>query len=240
MKTIQDSRESNFTTTSVLEECELDNVDCPICKNRGYIPYVKDGALYSKECECMNKRRSIRRIQKSNMTDMLMRYTFDEYQTPDADRHQIKHMAKRFAEDDSGWFYICGQSGSGKSHICTAICARLIDRGNDVYYMRWRDESRQLKAMITENLDENLDKLKTVPVLYIDDFFKGGCSDADLRLAFEIINSRYNDSKLRTIFSSEMMLKKVMALDEALGSRIYERAKGYIISAPSENWRTKQ
>lgn len=173
------------------------------------------------------------------MSDMLERYTFDAYQTPDADRHRIKSLAQRFTENDKGWFYICGQSGSGKTHICTAICNRLIDKGSNVYYMRWRDESRQIKAMITENVDDFLDRLKKVSVLYIDDFFKGGVSDADLRLAFEIINARYNDSRLRTIFSSELMLRDIMQKDEALGSRIYERAEGFIVKAPQENWRMK-
>ena len=136
--------------------------------------------------------------------------------------------------------YFQGRPGSGKTHICTAICSDLMRKGKNVYYMAWRDESRTLKSLMnSDEIDEPMRKLKRISVLYIDDFMKGGMSDADVRLAFEILNARYNDSKLRTIISSEYSIEKILELDEALGSRIYERSKGYIMAAPSENWRMR-
>lgn len=235
-----DSTALNTTTSNTLAECDLDNVDCPVCGNTGSVIYQKDGTAYSRECDCMARRRSIRRIKHSGIADMMARYTFDAYEVPDAARLEIKHRAKRFAEDDTGWFYLAGQSGSGKTHICTAICSRLIERGKDVYYMKWRDESRLIKAVInTDEAEGKLDRLKRIPVLYIDDFFKGGCGEADIRLAFEIINARYNDSALRTVMSSEMSIKQLLETDEALGGRIYERSKGYMLNAPGENWRLR-
>ena len=85
-------------------------------------------------------------------------------------------------------------------------------------------------------------KLKTIPVLYIDDFLKckGEPSTGDLNLAFELINGRYNNEKLRTIISTERSIENVLDFDEALGSRIYEKSKGYCLSAPHENWRMRQ
>ena len=82
-----------------------------------------------------------------------------------------------------------------------------------------------------------LDEYKRVEVLYIDDFLKGGDTDADIRLAYEILNSRYNDRGLRTILSSEMTPEKLLRRDEALGGRIYERARGYVLQAPQGNRR---
>ena len=79
--------------------------------------------------------------------------------------------------------------------------------------------------------------LKKTEVLYIDDFLKGGDTDADIRLAYEILNSRYNDRGLRTILSSEMTPEKLLRRDEALGGRIYERARGYVLQAPQGNRR---
>lgn len=228
------------TTNETLEDFGLGGVDCPKCGNMGYIPYTKDGEIYSRECECMNTRRSMRRIKNSGMIDLLSRYTFAEYETPDDTRAKIKAAAQKYAEADDGWFYIAGQSGSGKTHICTAICSRLMERGKEVYYMKWRDESRQLKAIVnTEDIDPKLEKLKSVPVLYIDDFLKGGANEADIRLAFEILNARYNESKARTVLSSEIGIKELLRVDEAVGSRVYERSRGYRLSAPSENWRLR-
>lgn len=228
-------------TSETLDDYGLGGVDCPICENRGYVVTKRDGFDFStRECECMAKRRSLRCIRNSGMEDMLKRYTFQSYETPDAARVRVKLAAEKFAEADTGWFYIAGQSGSGKTHICTAICEALIERGKEVYYMRWRDESRQLKAMInSEDIEKPLDKLKRVAVLYIDDFFKGGSNDADVRLAFEILNARYNDSKLRTVISSELGIEDLLDIDEAICGRIKERARGYCLLSPCENWRLK-
>lgn len=188
----------------------------------------------------MAKRRSLRKIRQHGMSDMLTRYTFETYQTPDKIRERILNAAKKFCGSDVGWFYLAGQSGSGKTHICTAICASMIEQGKETNYMSWRDESRQLKAMVNlPEMDAPMERLKKTTVLYIDDFFKGGMSDADLRLAIEIINARYNDLRLRTVISSEMSLEQILAKDESLGGKIYERSKGYVLQAPSENWRLK-
>lgn len=228
------------TSAGNLNECGLGGVDCPICHNRGVLMRYEDGILVTRECECMAKRRSMRRIQKSNMEDMLSRYTFDAYETPDEELKQIKNAAMAFADSNDGWFYIAGRSGSGKTHICTAICSRLIDRGKEVYYMRWRDESRQLKGLLnTPDIEAPMEKLKKVQILYIDDFFNGGANDADVRMAFEILNARYNDTKLRTVISSGYTIEKLLSINEDIGGRIWERSAGYRLSAPRENWRLR-
>lgn len=238
-KAQKDAQENGLPTIETLEDYGLGMVDCPICNNTGSLSYIKEGILYGKECECMNKRRSLRRIRKSGLSDMFDRYTFAAYQTDDPQCALIKMAAERFCNADKGWFYISGKTGSGKTHICTAICSRLIER-KEVYYMQWRDETRSIKAVInTDEADEPLEKLKRVPVLYIDDFFKGGVSDADVRLAFEIINSRYNNSKLRTIISTELAIARIIRIDEALGGRIKERSRGYLLESPDTNWRLK-
>ena len=170
---------------------------------------------------------------------MINRYTFDGYIADTAHRRKVKAAAKAFCDTDSGWFYISGKSGSGKTHICTAICSRLMEQGKAVRYMLWRDASAELKGLLTdaEEYQDRIRKLKTVPVLYIDDFLKGGHSEADMRLAFEILNSRYNDSRLRTVISSELSLFEILNLDEAVGGRIFERSKGFVLEAPAENVR---
>lgn len=225
---------------SLLAEAGLDVLECPVCENRGYVPFKnEDGAWIARECKCMPERRAIRRLKRSGLYDAVKRYTFGAYETPDSKRENIKRLAEQFAAADTGWFFIAGQSGSGKSHICTAICAELMKR-NNLQYILWRDTTAKLKAAVTdaEEYEAGISPLKKVPVLYIDDFLKGKVTDADLNLAFEILNARYNDSRKRTIISTERSIYEIMALDEALGGRIYERSKGFCIEAPNENWRT--
>lgn len=227
-------------TTETLADFDLDGVDCERCHNTGtLLRHDPDGTTYASECPCMAQRRSLRRIKKSGLGDMLQRYTLAAYETPDEDRVKIKAKAQTFIKHPSAWLYIFGRSGSGKTHICTAICSEIM-KNSEVYYMSWRDESTVLKSIVNEpEYEEKIRKLKQVPVLYMDDFLKGGCTQADLKLSFEIINARYCESKLRTIISSEMDIKEILNQDEALGGRIYERSRGFIIKAPSENWRLR-
>lgn len=231
---------TSISTFASLDDYGLGGVNCEICGNKGYTAKLNaDGSIDSRECKCMAQRRSIRKIRESGMMDMIARYTFNSYQTPDEQRAKIKSGVEAFAEDKSGWLYIYGRSGSGKTHICTAACVRFISKGTEVYYMSWRDESTALKGLVTDSdiYTKKMNKLKSVPVLYIDDFLKGGFTEADLKLAFEVLNARYNDTKLRTIISSEMSIKKLISIDEALGGRIYERSRGRIINTPDSNWR---
>ena len=226
-----------------LQECDLDNVDCPVCHNTGCIvTKAADGTLKASECACMARRVSIRRINQSGLRDSLLRYTMANYVADTPERKKVLHAAEDFCKADSGWFFISGKSGSGKTHICTAICGRLMDANKNVRYMLWRDDTVLLKALTTdgEEYQSRIKPFKSVPVLYIDDFLKGGHTEADLRLAFEILNSRYNDSSLRTIISSEMSLFDILGIDEATGGRIYERAKGFVIEAPKVNFRLEK
>ena len=224
----------------VLESYDLGGVDCPYCGNSGTVTRIgEDGALYSRSCRCMKKRIALRRIRRSGMSDLIRRYRFENWQADTPEQKKILQLAHRFAAEDSGWFYIFGQSGAGKSHICTAICGTLIERNRDVYYMPWRDESTLLKSLVTDAAAylTKIKPLKQAEVLYIDDFLKGGDTDADIRLAYEILNYRYNDKALRTIVSSEMPLETLLRRDEALGGRIYERARGFVLQAPTTNRR---
>jgi len=228
--------------TNLLGEHDLDNVDCEKCNNTGSIVWKEDGVLRYRECECMAKRRFIRRIRNSGMEKMLERYTFESYEEVDKYRSLIKQRAIEYTNDKSGWFYIHGQSGSGKTHICTAVCKAFIEKGVDVYYMNWRDESVILKADINDSelYNSKMNRLKSIDVLYIDDFLKAGSSAADIKLAFEILNSRYN-SQLRTIISSEVTLEGLFNIDEAIAGRIYEMAARprYLIKAKDENFRIR-
>lgn len=238
MRISAESGASSTTTNNNLSSYGLDNVDCDICQNRGYILFDDaERGLTARECACMASRRSLRRIKNSNMEDALSRYSFDSYEETDKETNRVKKKALEFTENPA-WFFIGGRSGSGKTHICTAICGELIRKGYDVRYELWRDLTTTLKPIVNDpEYAEKLKRLSAVPVLYIDDLFKGNVTGADLNLAFQLINARYNDRRLITILSSELTLSEIIEHDEALGGRIYERARGFVLAAPNRNRR---
>lgn len=229
----------------------LEGYDCPECLNRGFSFKTDDeGHLISVRCKCMTIRNNRRRVEQSGLSDLLSRYTFDAWIAESDWQGEILSGAKRFAENPDGWFSVCGRPGTGKTHICTAICGELMKKGYDVRYMLWRDAATTLKADSMRDAaaySREIKPLKTVRVLYIDDFFKMGGGRPptvmDVNLAFEIINARYSTDGLITIVSTERSLDEMMRIDEATASRIYERTKqnrNFYNLAGKQNWRMTQ
>lgn len=222
--------------------------DCPDCNGKGYMVSVDDsGNLTCVECRCEARRRSMKRIERSGLKDVLASYTFERFQIVDDWQKEMKRKALHFLSDNEGkWFAAMGSVGSGKSHICTAICKELLDAGKEVRYMLWRDESMRIKASATdgEEYERLVDPLKRVKVLYIDDLFKTQkgkeVTQADINLAFELLNYRYINRSLITIISSEKTIEEILDIDEAVGSRIYERCKDYYLRLSGKpNWRLR-
>ena len=88
--------------------------------------------------------------------------------------------------------------------------------------MKWRDDSTVIKASIkyADAYAGLVEPLKEAPVLYIDDFLKTNSGEptvADINLAFEIINARYNRKDLVTIISSEYYIGDLLEIDQAVG-----------------------
>lgn len=228
----------------------LGDYDCPKCRNKGVVYFVGDGGeIKCRKCSCMAMRENMVHIRESGLQNLLRVYTFDRFQTETPLQHLIKATAEKYLSDgENQWFFIGGQSGAGKSHICTAISGELLHRDIAVRYMLWKDEATKMKAVINneDEYDRLILPLKTVPVLYIDDLFKPTYdeygkkkqpSPGDISLAFEIINSRYiAGNRGRTIISSEWTMEELQRVDPAVGGRIFQMSQGYCISiTPGEN-----
>lgn len=224
---------------------ELTGLDCPICLNRGYSMVVDEhGNRVSRTCSCMKKRRSLRYLEQSGLARVLDIYTFDAWKAKEPWQQQFLTAARNYAEHPSGWFVAAGRPGTGKTHLCTAICGELLRKGMEVRYLLWRDFVTQAKAVVTEDAAyrELMEPYKRVPVLYLDDLFKTGKGQeptaGDCNVAFELLNARYADPDKLTIISTELTMGALLDVDEAIGSRIYERSKGhYIELAGKANWR---
>ena len=226
----------------------LPGYDCPKCLNRGVMWVVRgNDEVTASECECMVQRRNLQRLKRSGLEDAVTRYTFATWKTPERWQERAKELAEQYVKERRGWFVAAGHVGSGKTHLCTAICAELLADGVNTQYMLWRDVAVQAKAVV--NADEAyaaiVAPLKRVKALYIDDLFKVGKGKAptegDVNLAFEILNSRYNDSSKLTIISTERSMEDLLDIDEAVGSRIYERSKGFRLDFSGKpNWRLRE
>ena len=167
----------------------------------------------------------------------------ERYQTPDPWQVQAKAMAERYLEDWRGkWFYAGGSPGSGKTHLCTAMCGKLMEAGMPVRYVQWRSDIQDIKRKVqdAEAYQSAIDPLKSIRVLYIDDFLKGSPTDADRNIAFDLLNARYIRPECITIISSEWTIDRILDWDEAIGSRIAEKSRGNILNiCGKKNWRLR-
>lgn len=226
----------------------LPGEDCPHCRNRGYTHVLVGSEIKTKPCPCMVKRNALRRMEKSGLGELLRQCTFGGYRAETPWQQQALARAKEFTNQRGKWFFIGGAVGSGKTHLCTAICGQLMAQGLDCRYMLWREESRILKAAVNDNEEYSprIEELKNTPVLYIDDLFKtrqgGEIRDGDVNLAFEIIGHRYIQSGSITVISCERTMDELLALDEGTASRIDHRSQGFcleIARGQGKNWRLK-
>lgn len=223
--------------------------DCRKCKNKGSIAFAYDNGngdfeIRHVKCDCMAKRRYFRNVRESGLSDMLNRHTLDNWKVREYWQGELAEAVRRYAEKPEGWFCLSGRPGTGKTHLCTALCGLLLEKGVPVRYMFWRDVSVKAKAAVNdaEAYGGIMEPLKRVRALYIDDFWKNGRdapSDADIRLAFELLNARYADSRLVTILSTELSGGDMCGIDEAVGSRIRERTqRGFYRNLNNcKNWR---
>lgn len=240
---------------------ETDGYNCPECKNKGNISYPKYEEQFGywnevqRECKCQEIRRTIRKLEKSGLKNIIKDYTFQKYEAMEEWQQMLKNKAIEYVKkNEKAWFFMCGQPGAGKTHLCTAIAGYHLKQGHSVKYMVWRDDIVKIKSMINDvEYERIIDEYKQAKVLYIDDLFKPSKdannnnqrpTGADIQIAFEILNYRYNNKDLITIISSERSTNELIDIDEATASRIIEMSfqKGYgidIAKDQKKNYRLK-
>lgn len=234
-----------------------DGIDCPTCHGTGYVKHTDaDGHESVSHCpDCYGKRIVHRYLAASGISqEDYDRYLMDNFDpkksTMAAAMYNLAGDYLADFQSTKKGFGIFGASGMGKTHICIAVCKEITERYHEPhFYFQYRTVMPTLiKAAkgFSTDYDAEMGKWKTRPNLYIDDLFKlaGTVVDGhlidinsdDLKIMFDLINARYVNG-LRTIFSSEYTVHDITAIDEALGSRIYEMIAPYAMSVQGGNER---
>lgn len=237
---------------------EIPSYKCEKCQDTGWLwEKLEGGERITRKCSCRLAREAEEKIANSGLAGAVNRQTFDSFVTDTPAQETIKRSAQNYLAmllkewdgPQRPWFYIGGCPGSGKTHICTAVCGELMKANIGVKYMQWLNESRRLKAIVNdEDFEDMVSEYIGVPVLYIDDLLKQKWSDypvftdADIKIAFTILNSRYIRNK-PTIISSEWdLMEHLLPADEATFSRVYERCKRSLVNItrrPENNFRMR-
>lgn len=225
----------------------LEGYNCDICRNKGFIMNYNNSVT---TCKCMKIRETYAQLRRSGLYEKVKSLTFKNYTVTDEWQKKCLEVCLDYCKNKENWLFLGGQSGCGKTHLCTAIFGYLVKQGITVKYMSWRDDITELKQVITDSdmYQRKIMPLKTTELLYIDDFFKTEVgkqpTQSDINLAYELLNFRYNN-KLMTIISSELTTGDIINIDEAIAGRILEmsQGKGHCLDIQkdrSKNYRLKE
>lgn len=211
-----------------------DGYECPICLNKEIVWGVyqddEDGHFYvmAHRCKCTE----IRRANKGAIVSGIGTYKasgFDDYYDPKAWQKEVKRKAMEFVKGGNDWWFIGGQSGSGKTLITSIIFNELIKEkvGKKKVWTDWIGQFKRDLMNNTEIADDEIDEIKTVPILFLDELVKY-YNETDLKHLNEIINYRYNEG-LKTLITSEKCTDELLKLDQATFGRVVERCGEYAI-----------
>ena len=237
----------------------LPQYKCEACMDSGWVEITDDlGVKRMKKCACRLAREAEERMAASGLADAVRRQTLENFTVSTRAQETLYTTAVEYLNrllnatrgDRHPWMFIGGNPGSGKTHICTAICGELLNHNIAVKYMQWVDEARTMKASVNDDdFDELISGYTNVSVLYIDDLLKQQYrpnpvfTEADIKVAFSILNARYLMNK-PTIISSEWdLFDHLLPADEGVFSRVYERCKGFTVSIerkPENNYRMRR
>lgn len=253
IKTLKDV--FGVTIPSSSEPAEPVTYKCEQCRDTGWIEL---GNNTVRRCPCWMAREAERKLNASGLAEVIDKQTFESFKTDTPMQQKMKETAEKYlvnllASKDNPrkpWLYFGGNPGCGKTHICTAVCGRLLKNNIGVRYMQWVDEVRSLKTYINEpDFEDQIADYINVQVLYIDDLLKQKYVDnpvfteADIKIAFTILNARYLLNR-PTIISTEWdLLDQLLPADEGVFSRVYERCKGFTLNIdrkPENNYRLRR
>ncbi len=248
------SREHLQNYTSSLEKSSLEYHNCQNCesilecKNEieglAYLPIVKNNALIFKYKKC----KYLKKLEEQNsylkninvigssvyLKDAKMKDIF----TNDKNRFKaissIKDFITNYEKDRHlKGLYLCGNFGSGKTYLLTAMLNELAKKNFKSTIVFWPDFLRELKASFQNDYNEKYELAKKSPILLIDDIGAEAITQWGRdEILCPLVQYRM-EQKLPTFFTSNLTLEQLKehlsvtrdGIDVIKAGRITERIK---------------
>lgn len=229
---------------------------CDKCKDVKVI-MVKDsqtGKMVARDCECAAKANALRYMRMSGISESDLNKTLSDFKTFDeTELKRAKNLVFTYTSrfrgkngDECNSLLLSGKPGTGKTMLGITAMNTLLRDSITCVYVSYVDLLPRLKTNRFGSEEQRLlyekemDRLKNIQVLFIDDLFKNTCTSADVELIHNILNYRYQYGKKPIIISTEKTPDELIKIDEALGSRIVEMCKGYTVTFKNaQNYRLR-
>lgn len=228
--------------------------------------YVLDSEFeYWQKCSCLESKKLNRLILTSEITPEFTKKSFENFYVESAAKEivDMQRLCVDYYDSfneinniEQNSIALLGQPGSGKTHLLTALCNSMMNRKmKKVFYFPYIEGFDNLRSDF-EKLENKLNLMKHVDILFFDDLFKPvtkstkegrravvpQASEWEIKQLYSVINYRYMNHK-PIFISSELLFNEIIYLDEALGSRIYQMCRNYFIEIEKNvklNYRLKK
>jgi DNA replication protein DnaC len=136
-------------------------------------------------------------------------------------------LAFDFAKNPEGWLVFMGVTGSGKTHLASAIVNHRYEIGKPALFVVVPDFLDHLRSAFNPDskvsYDQLFESVKTAPLLVLDDFGEQSTNPWVKEKLYQLINYRYN-SRLPTVITTRLSLDEIMGeVDSSISSRLVDR-----------------
>ena len=178
---------------------------------------------------------------------MLERMTFDSFRPrygglsaqSEAGLMAGYQAARNFANSPQGWLTLCGDTGSGKTHLAVAIAREQLLKGNPVMFASVPELMDRLRHAFEPDSSVSymrlLEDVKNAPILILDDLGRERHSDWAQEMVFQILVHRDN-LRLPTVITSKNDFSQGTG---AISSRVMDPAIGSVIPLQAPDYRTR-
>ena len=201
---------------------------CPICCDTGY-----EG---SKLCSCFREELIKENIRSSGIGNLIEKQSFENFRLDiykdEAIKKEMTHNlseAKKYADEfsrDSKNLLLIGTTGTGKTHLTTAIARTVIEKGFEVIY----DSAQNVVAAFEYDrfksgygqYEARGEKYLECELLILDDLGTEFSNQFTVSCLYNLLNTRINKG-LPTVISTNLGAGELLARYE---DRIYSRIIG--------------
>lgn len=183
------------------------------------------------------------RIKNANfpVIKTLDTFEFDTERLPDLNKDTVMELASCNFVKSKRNVIALGNSGTGKSHLMTAVCLEAIAKGYTVKFRRASDLVNQMtEASNEKQLSQYIKNVNSCDILYVDELGYLSFDSVGASLLFQIFAARYETKS--TIVTSNLdfsqwseFLGKDKHMTSALIGRLVEHST--VLNMNGENYR---